>query len=279
MRHSLLALALAASAWAPSAHAAASSTASLTGIRFELIDLTPDDDEKPWFRLAGGLQTGVTASIHTPLLVGADSRYLSDHADGWLMPLSLGLENSTAHALGEASADGLYASGHTDGTLARPEVFDWRHRASYGGGASSYGTDFSSLQLSPGARLVVSAWAAGSASTTIGYLSTGQNEVAGSWMRLYFSGGGVIADELKLEASFAFQAGSFSGQDLAASRLLSIQIDNDGKTVKSGLVGANANVYGSSLVTAVPEPGSWALMLSGLAVVGGLARRRVAKRR
>ena len=38
---------------------------------------------------------------------------------------------------------------------------------------------------------------------------------------------------------------------------------------------SNAELYGTNLVyTPVPEPGTWALMLSGLGVMGHLARRR-----
>ena len=47
-----------------------------------------------------------------------------------------------------------------------------------------------------------------------------------------------------------------------------------GYAFHSGL-GANTDVYSISFgVSPVPEPGSWAMLLAGLALVAGVARRR-----
>jgi hypothetical protein len=43
------------------------------------------------------------------------------------------------------------------------------------------------------------------------------------------------------------------------------------------VIGASGHDYAAPAVGGVPEPGTWAMLTAGLAVLGGLVRRRAAR--
>lgn len=66
-----------------------------------------------------------------------------------------------------------------------------------------------------------------------------------------------------------------SGWDISTNTSSSaMAITNQGSIVGTAIHNGQTHAYEMLLVSSVPEPGSWALMLGGLAVCGGVARRR-----
>ncbi|MBT9494233.1 MAG: PEP-CTERM sorting domain-containing protein [Paucibacter sp.] len=66
-----------------------------------------------------------------------------------------------------------------------------------------------------------------------------------------------------------------SGWDLSTNTSASaMSIANNGSIVGTVVHNGQTHAYQMTLVSSVPEPESWALMLGGLSVLGGLARRR-----
>lgn len=73
-------------------------------------------------------------------------------------------------------------------------------------------------------------------------------------------------------ASSFFQSSQLSRYDVAG--YVKFQVNTPGTTINSIEFGSTAGAFEIANVTAVPEPGTYAMLLSGLAAVGLVARRR-----
>ncbi|RVU45617.1 PEP-CTERM sorting domain-containing protein [Rubrivivax rivuli] len=82
------------------------------------------------------------------------------------------------------------------------------------------------------------------------------------------SAGGMSDSREIGNATAAYTPGAYSFGETA---LLSVTVINDSNTVYTGYLDSAVGIYA---VSAVPEPGTYALLLAGVLVVGFVARRR-----
>jgi len=108
---------------------------------------------------------------------------------------------------------------------------------------------------------------AGNASTMTGYAVNSSGWVVGRQGSSSFLFDGTTTYDLS-----TLIAGS--GWSVTSSSASTFGIADNGSIVATGISGSNIHAL---VLTAVPEPSSWALMVIGMAVVGTVARRRPAK--
>lgn len=250
----LLAGALAASA---TPALAASAQASLTNFNVQLIDLNYLDL--------------VTPSITTWDAVTTTRSYSTD--TGWNMGNGLGLFNSAASSSSvstnsNASATvtggsaplhigaGLAANGHAGAPASGgSESFDSRARVDW------------QFILSPYTMVIFMAQGAIAATPTTGSATEHDSTAAQLGMYVSDNDNGYTGYLSRVHRGSGYGGASFSD-------LLYVSFANLTGSAINGYFSAETSVFGYSSVTPVPEPETYAMLLAGLGLVAGVARRR-----
>jgi predicted DNA-binding WGR domain protein len=281
MNSTRISLALAALLASPVAFAASSAQATL-GLSFQLIDLNPNDGITPWISFDQFSQSSVAAGAYQPLAsqngsAGAFGAF-GNVATSANVPLAGSWASISGDALKTLTAGG-FAAGLTPELMGYGQTsFSAEARGSNWGG---------SFMLSPFTLLVVAGQGHLTAATTIGLNQQFWTyEIASASIHMTVDGVGSDGsgmqnsfDSASANASYqygpdgqgnwGYQPQAFDIQESVTVSFLNLTAGD-----LQGSVHAMVSASGQSAVTAVPEPGSVALMLSGLGLIGWFGRRQ-----
>lgn len=289
------------------AAAASSSTASasLTGLQIQLVDLNLGDGVAPSISFVfapqsnqGSASAGWSTSTSSQ---NASGNFFSD-ANPW-RPGSTDAQTLFASAAaqltgnGNATGSSLSAGGAAASpgdTVYDPTFFNYTlPYASFSASVQAPAFFGGSFELSPFTVAVFSATVSVQASATEGGaltypwdFTTWLGNSAGASATLNVSGpaaGGGSGGQNSSDGRSVFVNSfydSWSGQWIngadSQSGFVGVSFANLTDAAMTGSfradVSVSGNAYGST--APIPEPGTWAMMLAGLAVAGGIARRR-----
>lgn len=297
MKLRTIAAACAALAFGSSAWAAASASATLSGLTVTLYDLNPTDGIGPSITFQSNSTYGSYVSTSA-----SDFSIGSQSGAGWsFSPLGpAGSSSAKGGAQAGAAVSGslgsgvtMSASGSAAGwTVAPPDFFS--NVTSFGADAYA-GAQFGSLrfELSPFTLAVINGQASLTATTTVGakegddFSLDTESASAGFSMGMSGpgpSGGGdsyqSSSDNVNLYADWGYfydpETGTqgYTGESVSLDRAFALSFTNLSGGALGGDLSIRLSVSGYSNVAAVPEPGSIALMVAGLGVVGLRLRRR-----
>lgn len=260
-------------AWAAPSGASTFASFSVGPISFNLFDLNPDDGIAPSisFLGTGSLQEVATARDYGLALFDSQNVTVSPWvplAVSAAVPGSWVSVSVSGNDGGTVSGTTLKATGATHGTGSQP------------GAGEIYGriaTDYS-FTLSPFTKVVFEADVSLSASTTHGGAAFEFANLR-SWLRTWDENQPPGAapqsslDEASIYVKSAWNGSQYVPDSGSLGDTLSVSFVNGSASALDGKLRGNFEMTGYSPAP-VPEPETWALLLAGLGIVGGIARRR-----
>jgi hypothetical protein len=302
----LSAIAAAALLAAGTTQAASSTSASatLSNLQIQLFDLNPGDGISPSISFSFGPQSNqgsASARWSTSTAAqNASGSFFSD-ANPWRpgqteAPTSFASANAAIAGNGTPGGTTLSASGQGSGpdSFYDPDFFNFTlGTAQFSASAQAPSFFFGSFELSPFTLVVFSATVAVQASAIEGGIitfpdgfSTGFGNNASASASLNVSGpaaGGGNGFQQASDGRSVFVNsfydswfGTWFNSTAAESGFVGVSFTNLTGTPMLGSFRAETSVNGWAYgnTTPIPEPGTWALLLAGLAVVGRVAARR-----
>jgi len=276
---------------AGSALADSSGSATLGNVHITLTDLDPNDGISPSLSINFGSQpylNGAVGSYGTGFLQDGYA-HMGKNASSTVTDSIQGpYATSSATMIGANTVAGIgsmtVAGSATSGTVGFGE---------FGSLAANYTS--SQFVLSPNTAITITVDATLNVQTTLGYDPlTGKLEHASGHVLMLFDGSAADGSSLYNDAGQDLYVdaamdgnGNITGAKQSWSGTLDISFANASSQsivgsfyseLSVGGVSMAIPALGSNPAAAVPEPSSYALLLGGLGVVGGIARRRSARK-
>lgn len=283
------ALSVAALLTAVPAMAEVSASASLNNLGYVLYDLNPGDGIAP--------SLTVFSTVWDRTSVNAD---VKDSAGGGVAFDTETAPQTFADLQAFASLGRTHGSGMVTGSLngSNQVAANGAANATLNGVAASFSAQASTtgnlvdkqFALSPYTLLVFTGQGHASATTTVGTNAYGEESASASvLLSIYgvgtfgtgtqFSAGILTANATSTVTGFEWNGQTlvtlYAGQSLNKSENLTASFVNATGGELRGSLMVESKVYGSTPISAVPEPTTWALMFAGIAVVSLCARQRV----
>ncbi len=189
---------------------------------------------------------------------------------------STNLANSSASVTGSDSGVGF--SGLSLAGAAHSTADEHSRFYAYAGVPNTH--DNKGFILSANTMVSFSVNASISASTTIGYTPGAlEGEAASAVLSLYaggMGGDGTMIDDLQQHSVSVYyiDGDPLGGAADSWNGVMTASFSNLSNHASRGEFWADASIGGRSVITAVPEPETYGMLLGGLAMIGALARRR-----